>query len=305
MNLIEMMSKRMESKPLQSLDTKDGRVYLHPSSAMVQTFDDRPLGACIRQVYFDKVGAPKSNPDVNYNIMVQDSGNMWEEWVREKYKQLGIYVDHSVKLVDNTYSISCELDILHTNPELNTLEVTEVKTYAGHNPYALKELVGTDVNPPKPKDQNLLQVVKYLLVLKRYGIDVVNLLYIDRSVSSFWNNRQFRVYLDGDDIYYSTFLKGDWLEIKETRFDVSSVIEKDQVLLKLLDMGVPPPPDYHIQYTRDILEEEYRLGNVSKTTYNKVKKDEIDVTTLSSWNCMYCKYGKNKETGEATCLAYR
>ena len=73
----------------------------------------------------------------------------------------------------------------------------------------------------------------------------------------------------------------------------------------MLELKVAPPPDYDIQYTREILEKEYLLGNVSKTNYNKVIKDEIPVTDLSSYNCRYCRYGKNKGTGEATCLNYR
>lgn len=306
MNIVKMIADRLENKPLVSLDVKEeGKVYLHPSSAMVQTYDNKPLGACIRQVYFDKIGAKESNPVTSYNIMVTDSGNMWESWVINRYKDLGIYLDNSIKLVDNTYNISCELDILHKNFELGTVEVTEVKSYAGHNYQAVKELLGSDTQAPKPKDQNLLQVVKYLLVLKRYGIEVVNLLYIDRSASNYWNNKQFRVYLDSSDIYYSTFYKGQWLDIRETRFDVNSILEKDQALLQMLELKVAPPPDYYIQYTKEILEQEYIAGNVTKTNYQKVIKDEIPVTDLSSYNCRYCRYGKNKGTGEATCLNYR
>lgn len=305
MNIVKMIADSMESKPLVSLDTREDKLYLHPSSAMCQTFDDKPLGACIRQVYFDKVGAKVTNPPGSYNIMVTDSGNMWEEWVREKYKRLGIYRDHSVKLIDNTYSISCELDIVHTNPETDKLEVTEVKSYAGHNYSALKEILGTGAIPPKPKDQNILQVVKYLLVLQRYGIDVVNLLYIDRSASNFWNNKQFILYLDGSDVYYKTLFKGEWLEVREPRFDANSLIEKDQALLQMVEMGVVPPKDYYPQYTRDILEKEFVEGKVTKTNYQKVLKDEIDVSTLCSYQCRYCPYGKNKDTGESTCLNHK
>lgn len=305
MNIVKMIADRIENKPLVSLDVKEeGKVYLHPSSAMVQTYDNKPLGACIRQVYFNKIGAKETNPVTSYNIMIQDSGNMWESWVIEKYKQLGIYLDNSIKLVDNIYNISCELDILHTNPELGTIEVTEVKSYAGHNYQATKEILGTDSQYPKPKDQNLLQVVKYLLVLKRYNIDRVNLLYIDRSSSSYWNNKQFILYLDGSDIYYKTLYKGEWVEIRETRFDTNSILEKDQALLQMLELKVAPPPDYHIQYTKDILEQEYLAGNVTKTNYQKVLKDEIDVSELCSFPCRYCRYSKNRDTGEATCLDY-
>lgn len=307
-NIVKMIADRIENIPLTSKDTKiDGELYMHPSSAMVSTDNGEALGSCIRRVFFDKSPEPfkVTNPTTSYNIMITDSGNMWEAWVIEKYKQLGIYLDNSIKIVDNTYKISCELDILHTNPEENTVEVTEVKSYAGNNYSAVKEVLGTEYTPPKPKDQNLLQVVCYLLVLKRYNINKVNLLYIDRSSSSFFNNKQFIFYLDGDDIYYSTLFKGEWIEVKETRFTVSSIIEKWNVLIQMLEMSVVPPPDYYPQYTDSILESEYAKGLVTKTNYSKAKSGVIQTHDMCSYQCRYCPYWKNKDTGESICLNHK
>ena len=103
---------------------------------------------------------------------------------------------NNVKLVDNDLSISCEIDILHHNPEDKTIEVTECKTYNGANIYAAKDILGDTTNFPKPKDQNLLQCVKYLLTLQKYSIQKINLLYLDRSCSGVYNNKQFVIYLD-------------------------------------------------------------------------------------------------------------
>lgn len=306
MNIINMLAKRLEAVPLESKDKKEeGRIYFHPSFAMATSFNGKPLGTCMRQTFFEKTGVTPSNPRSLYNLMVFESGHVWEGWVRDMYKRLGIYVDSSVKLVDNSLSISCEIDILHTNPELNTLEVTEVKSYAGNNYYALREILGSDTIPPKPKDQNLLQCVCYLLVLKRYNINVVNLLYIDRSVSSFYNNKQFRVFLRGDCVYYQTLYKGEWLEVKETRFVASDILEKWQVLSQMLELGVVPDREFCPQYTPAVLAQRYEEGLVSKTNYNKAQKGEIMVSDMADYQCTYCPFGKNKETGESVCLSWR
>ena len=95
-----------------------------------------------------------------------------------QYKELGIYLDNSVKIVDNEFHTSCELDIIHKNPMDNSIEVTECKQYNGSNIYAAKDLLGTDTQYPRPKDQNLLQCVKYLLTLQKYNIQKINLLYL-------------------------------------------------------------------------------------------------------------------------------
>ena len=166
-NIIEALHQNIsKEKPLVSLDDKlYSRFYLNPSSSMsYSNIDGSPIGACIKQVWLDKKNYPVSNPITTYNEYVFEAGRLWEKWLIDQYKSMGIYVDNSVKLVDNELGISGEIDILHKNPEDNSIEVTECKTYNGSFSYVTSEVLGTDKEPPKPKDSYLLQCVTYLLI---------------------------------------------------------------------------------------------------------------------------------------------
>ena len=94
------------------------------------------------------------------------------------------------------------------------------------------------------------------------------------------------------------------MTIEVTEFNVNSLLEKDQALLKLLEMNYAPDPDYFINYNPKTLELDYERGNITKTTYNKIKKGEINLEDSGSWLCRYCSYGKNNQTGESTCVEY-
>ena len=304
LNIIQMLNESVSKAPyLVSKDKKlMDRYYLSPSSATCYTDSGQPIGACIKQIWLDKKDYPISNPVTAYNQFTFDAGKMWEDWLIQQYKKLNIYIDSNVKLVDNDLSISCEIDILHHNPEDKTIEVTECKTYNGANIYAAKDILGDSTNFPKPKDQNLLQCVKYLLVLSKYNITKVNLIYLDKSVSKIYNNKQFTIYLQGEDIYYDTYYKNELITIKEERFNVRSILEKDQIILELLKLDYVPNPDYHPIYTEETFEKDYKLGNITKKNYESVKTGKISVYDLNSYQCNYCRYFKNFETGESTCL---
>lgn len=304
LNIIQMLEDNLlAAKPLSSREKKIiEKVYLHPSSAMCYTYDNKPVGACLKQAWLYHKNAEPSNTITSYGIFVAESGNIWEDWLIKNYREMGIYIDSNVKLVNNDLHTSCEIDILHTNPEKGTREVTECKTYTGSNYYAARELLGYKDKNPKPKDSHLLQCVKYLMVLKDYDIDTVNLVYLDRSCSSFFNNKQFKIYLIGSEIYYDTFYQGALRTIHVDSFNIESLKEKDDALLKLLDLNYVPDPDYKISYTMQDVEEKYRNDLISKTAYTKVEKGQVLPEDMSDWQCRYCKYGKNHDTGYSTCI---
>lgn len=304
-NIIEALHQNIsKEKPLVSLDDKlYSRFYLNPSSSMsYSSIDGSPIGACIKQVWLDKKNYPITNPITTYNEYIFEAGKLWEKWLIDQYKSMGIYLDNSVKIVDNELGISGEIDILHKNPEDNSIEVTECKTYNGSFSYVTSEVLGTDKEPPKPKDSYLLQCVTYLLILRKYSISKINLIYLDRSVSKIWNHKQFLIYLDGNKIYYDTYFKNKLITIEEDRFTTDNILEKNQVLFELLESNYVPDPDYKLTYTLESLKEDHSKGLITTTEFNKVMKGNKDVSEVCSWQCSYCKFGKNPETGESTCL---
>lgn len=306
LNIVKMLEQNLTKESyMKNTGSKVlGKTYVSPSEAMCYTNEGAPVGSCIRQVWFKKKKAPETNEKSLYSLFIFEAGHMWEDWLVKQYQELNIYLDRSIKLVDNDLNISCEIDILHTNPVTGAVEITECKQYSGANWYAAKDLLGTAIIRPKPKDQNLLQCVKYLLVAAKYDINIVNLIYLDRSCSGFYNNKQFSIYLKGKNIYYDTFHNGELITVQETRFNTDSLLEKDSALIQMIELDCVPAPDYFISYTPETLEIDYARGAVTKTTYNKIKKGEINIEDQGSWNCRYCSYGKNPLTGESTCLNY-
>lgn len=286
------------------------RINTHmPSRAMCYSAtDNKPIGACIRSAYMDIKRYPASNPMGIYMKMTTEAGRLWESWVINQYKEIGIYIDHSVKLYDPTKFISGELDILHYNPETEAYEVTEVKQYNGSNYSAASSLTGSGKNMrPAPKDPNLLQVFTYLLMLRNTGnetIQYVNLLYIDRSCGSFSNNFQFRVSLvESNGVVYPQVEyfdnEGEVQTYIDYRITEEAIFEKNSMLDTFVENEMLPPRDYSLKYTDFEIESMYAAKEISAYKYNKWKADP-KINVIGDWQCTYCKYGPNLE-GFSTC----
>lgn len=304
LNLVDILYSTYDKQPpLVSLDSKlADKVYLNPSSSGAYTKGtDKPIGACMKKVWLDKKGYPSTVPLTAYNQLNFDFGNMIEDWVIEKCKKAGIYLDSNVKIVDNNLFLSGEIDILIKNPDTGRKEVIEVKSYNGGNFSAAKEVLGDKNTLPKPKDAYLLQVATYLIMLARYGIDTVHLLYIDKSASKLYNSKQFTVYLKGDDIVYETMHMGQVITLKEDRFGVKEILDRNATLQTLLEEDYVPPEDYMMSYPEEMVEELFKSGEIPEYKYKAYKKSPMTVE-LGSWVCQYCPYGKNPETGDSTCI---
>lgn len=297
----------IETNLQSTVSLKTDRIpTINPSMSMCySTLDSAPIGSCLRQVYLDKMLYPVSNPMGIYVQMTTEAGKLWESWVIEQFKQIGIYVNHSVKVYDPVRFISGEIDILHRNPDDNTLEVTEVKQYNGSNFGAAGSILGTKKEQGKPKDQNLLQVFTYLLMV-RDQISNINLLYIDRSCGSYYNNKQYVISLHrhNDCLYPKVSYKdinGAVAHYIDYRINDKAILEKENMLKEFLKGEVIPPKDYTLVYTDAQVEAKVLRGEVSKTKYSKWKDDKV-ANKIGDWNCTYCKYGPDKN-GFTTCGA--
>ena len=56
--------------------------------------------------------------------------------------------------------------------------------------------------------------------------------------------------------------------------------------------------------SEEIVEKEFKLGNLTKTRHKQLQENKIPMEDEASWQCKYCPYWKNRETGESTCLNY-
>lgn len=296
-NIFENIKTNLQKKenlPRLSTDKLDTH---SPSSSMCDSaIDSKPIGSCIRSNYLKRMKAPESNPTDIYVTMACEAGNLWENWIIDQYKDLGIYIDHSVRVTSFEYNISGEIDILHLNPNTNELEISEIKQYNGSNYYAAAELKGSSKIKPKPKDQNLLQVFDYLLTVKD-SIKYINLVYVDRSCGSYYNNIQFIIRLaDRDGIYYPliTYFKSDGTtdDYIDPRINSEVTQKKKKELENYIRLEEIPPKDYQIKYDSKTIEMKYSLGEISKTKYTKWRETN---ESFGDWNCSYCRFGPGKD----------
>lgn len=304
-NIFQALEENLTRKPTIITD----RIPTHmPSKAMCNSaLDNKPLGNCIRSSYFAVNKFPRSNPMGIYVIMTSEAGKLWEFWLTDQFKQLGIYLQHSVKLYDPANFISGEIDIVHINPLDGSIELTECKQYNGSNYYAASELKGTKASLPKPKDQNLLQTFDYLLMCRntRQDITYSNLVYIDRSCGSYNNNIQFRISLTtvNDEVYpkieYFDF-KGDVQTYTDFRITEKNILFKNALLDQYVDTSKIPPKDYTYVYNPILIEDMYLKKEISDSKYKKYKENPSK-NIIGDWQCRFCPYGPDLD-GNSTCF---
>ena len=304
-NLLSAIKNNLEApNPIKS-----GRIFAHtPSSAMCYSaLDNSPVGTCIRSAYMGVKSFPASNPMGIYVRMTTEAGKLWENWLVNQYKELGIYVSHSVKLYDETNNMSGEIDIVHMNPLTDEVEITECKQYNGSNYFAQMGIVGSKNQRPTPKESHLLQCFDYLMMCRNTGqnIKFSNLMYLDRSCGSFYNNFQFRISLfETASKQISPLVEyfdseGNVQSYVDTRITEKGIVEKNKMLDTFLENDLLPPRDYELSYSNEKVELLYKSKQISATKYNKWKEDPVK-NKIGDWNCTYCPYGPDLK-GFSTC----
>lgn len=287
---------------------KTQRIPTHmPSSAMCNSaVDNKPIGTCLRASYFSRMEYPVSNPMGIYTKMTTEAGKLWESWVIDQYKNLGIYSSHSVKLYDPLTFISGEIDIVHYNPLTNEIELSEVKQYNGSNYYAAKELKGSKDSAPKPKDANLLQTFVYLLMCRNtnQNIKFINLVYIDRSCANIANNVQFRISLKelNNECYphieYFDY-QDNLQEYTDFRITEKNLLAKNEALDQAVEKEEVPDKEYMYSYPANLINQLHLSKEISAIKFNKWVADPVK-NNIGDWQCTFCKYSYNLQ-GVSTC----
>lgn len=303
-NLFEAIKNNL----LRPNDIKTDRIPTHmPSKAMCYSvIDKKPLGTCIRAAYLSRLHYPVSNPLGIYTKMTTEAGKLWETWITDQYKQLGIYLNHSVKLYDPVSFISGEIDIVHYNPENGEVELSEIKQYNGSNYYAAQELTGTKNQHPRPKDQNLLQSFTYILSCRNTenNVKYINLVYIDRSCASYSNNVQFRIsaYEANGEVYPQVEYfnsNGEVTSYVDYRITENALNSKNETLDACVEAERIPLKDFNHQYPPAIIDDMLRKKEISEARYRKWQQDPAK-NPIGDWQCRFCPYGPNLE-GTSTC----
>lgn len=303
-NIFSAIENSITAKPIVKTD----RIPTHmPSRSMCySTVDGKPIGHCLRSAFFSVNKYPTTNATSSYVVMTAEAGKLWEAWLIDQYKRLGIYISHSNKLYDPSNFISGELDIVHYNPETDAVEITECKQYNGSNYYAAMELRGSRTAKPKPKDQHLLQTFLYLIMCKSTKLDIhfANLVYIDRSCGAFNNNVQFRISLEeyNGNIYPKIEYLNNTKDIEyytDYRITEKAILAKNTLLDHHVDTDKIPGRDYQYSYSPHVIEDMYTKKELSDSRYKKYKENPAK-NPIGDWQCKFCPYGPSLN-GDSTC----
>lgn len=295
---LDIFSKFQEKlKAVSPLTAEPTFSFLTPSSQnCFSKKTHKQIGVCTRQTWFDKNNFTKTNIIETNNTHVEMSkfaGELWENWAVDLFKQSGFYVSKQVLSTYPKHFVKGFVDVLIESPVDKQLQLVEIKTYDGSN-YFNNTIYGTSEVRPTPKISHLLQAFRYLLIHKN-KLAAVNLIYIDRSCSAWFKNKQFYITLfehEGDLYPKIEVMWGDSLTtyINQDISEQALLASEEYLILALKNKKEPPAADYVSSYTAEEIEDRFQRGLIYKTSYNKYKANNSYV--IGDFECNYCPYNK-------------
>lgn len=271
-------------------------ITLNPSSQVCYDTDGKQVGACLRQVWLDKMDHPKTNSISLNAVMAGFSGNWWEDWFITQLKAIGIYHSSGFPLTDTARLVKGIVDVAVHNHTENTIELCEVKTYDGSNYYGSVALLGNSSTAPKPKDKHLLQTFRYSLIAKdipQFNIKVNNLVYLDRACGAWYKNKQFKIEMVTiEGITYpkiSTVWKDEYYSFVDTRISDIGIYKAEEALLGALGSGEIPAKEFIEEYDADMVAAKSAAGEIPEYAVKKYNKDPAN-NPIGDYQCKYCPF---------------
>lgn len=275
---------------------------MYPSAASCRDMDNPSIiyGACMRQQWYRCAGYKESDPSGEYSQYIFAAGNLWEDWLTEQCKQMGIWEANSVKWSLPEYYLSGEVDIVVRDPETDEVIIIESKTYSSNNYKAKSELIGLSGRTPTPKVQNVMQAALYLMYFSKPengGVKRVLLTYFDRSCAGPENNQEFWITLNPVE-EGKTLIHIDCKNSKGASFSYDMPgITMENLLARYTELinslresqEIPPRPDYEHVYSDEKVIRLYNAGEIAKTNYEKWESNKKKYP-IGDWQCSYCNY---------------
>lgn len=276
------------------------RPGLYPSEASVEyTVNGVKFieGGCARATYYRIKKVPIDNPGGLSLSMKAIVGKAIEQETIDRWKSMGLLVDHNIKFFNEKYIISGEQDTIIRNPETGEFIGLEQKSMSGH--YAAREIFGAK-RPPipgKPKIGHYLQAIIYWWEYKEL-LSEYRIYYFDREGGPRCEFRIGTELINGKNVCWREQIPGDyWNYFEPNRvyypFTMEDIYSRFDKLLNYLRKDVLPPRDYGFLSTEQI-EQMYEMGDLAKKDYDPWKKDP-DNNKICHWMCRYCRWpGKCK-----------
>lgn len=267
--------------------------YPSAASCIDKTDGVTPIGACMRAQYFRCTYIPESNPSGVYSQWIFAAGNLWENYLTEQFKQMGLWLANSVKFSIPDHYVSGEVDIVIRHPDTGNKWIVENKTFSSGNYHAAKTLCGTIKGTvPQYKDQNLLQAFLYLYPF-RGEIEGTHLTYIDRACGGERYQVQFDIkeHVVGNDSFPSVTTKvGDSYQTTvDKRISMNGIFDRYSDLMSHLVQKKVPEPDYSHSYSSHVIESKFQTGDIAKTNYEAYKRNP-EKNPIGDWQCEYCNH---------------
>ncbi len=263
--------------------TREKRFY--PSEASVKYFDEfgelTTAGGCLRASYFRLSGDYARLPNEPRTEYIFAQGKIIEQWLIDRWKEMGIWVDNNIKFINEEYNISGELDVLLREPTDGKLYGVEVKTFYGYN--AEKEILGNKSTKGAPKLSQLLQTLIYLYNF-RDRLSSFRMVYFARDSVK---RRTFKIELHEEDGLFYPKVDGEVMR----EFTINSVFARYKELQNYIDKKEVPPRDYELQYPDEKIEKRWAQGRIAKTKYEAWKKGKLKkYEYIGDWMCNYCAF---------------
>lgn len=280
-NLLKMTESHLARPRLPILRAE----ALYPTEASVELEpnpDGTPnvIGTCQRAAWYRNKAIGIPAPYSAYTHWIFNMGKSVEISLIELWKQMGIWVDNSIRFYNKEYNISGELDCIVYDPETMKPCLTEIKTYSGYE--ATKHIVGNKSQQGAPKDEHLLQILVYLALHKHiftYG----KLIYLDKTSTS--GNAEFDIAIvtEGNNTYPT--ING----VVNRRFSIEQIFERYKKLAANIANNTLPDRDYEIEYSIEKIQRLYSQKEISKSKYLLWQKGKAKP---GAWQCRYCGFSE-------------
>jgi len=291
----------------QGVKNAHTHVGFYPSSASVEYEDGdgvrKVSGACLRQQFYAHCGVERTEPMGEEILAKLELGNWCHEMIVEMVKRSGNWLGDEVRMfIGEPVPVSGRADLFVKDPRDGSPVGCEIKSVGGY--YGVKATInGTKAEPPRPKEDHILQCLPYLDFYGKYGLTRWILLYIDRDSGAM---AEYVLMLEPDG---SVNVQGaDFAEIHR-HLSIPNIKDRWMRLREYIDNGELPPRDYTNQWTNKEILSKKANGELTKTDEKavdaKLKSGKTDEPLLKKgdWRCAYCDwqtkcYSQNPFGGE-------
>lgn len=269
-------------------------INLNPSSQVCYSdIDGSQLGSCLRQVWLEKTDQEKTNPIGLNAVMAGALGNDYEEWLINQLKETGLYYNSGISFTDTSRVVKGIVDVIIKDPNTGELCLGEIKSYDGSNYTNSSLIIGNSKNKPKPRDKNLLQLMRYMLIGLELGFKTGYLIYVDRACN-YYKNKQFKIELvniSGKNYpkISTTDHLGEYYEYTDMRICDTGIYEAEDKLLQHLGSNAIPDKEFVEEYDEETVHTRFEAGLIPDYLYNKWKRDPMN-NPLGDFQCKYCPF---------------